>query len=140
MNIEAAWFKQVHDFDFKTANDSQSFSVLATAKVSTLTIGAYGLYFDMRTYPFNRGSSASTGVSVDPSSKGNMYWFGAYADGGLGPLTMKADFVYDTGKVKPFGAAVGSQDVDYDGYAMRLRFMYPGEVRFPASRDVCLRT
>jgi len=130
VNIEAAWYKQVHDFDFKTANDSESFSLLGTAKISTLTLGAYGLLFNMRTYPFNKGSGDVTGANqlLDPSYKGRMYWFGAYADGKVGPLDMKADFAYDTGKVEPFGTQLTAEDVDYDGWAARLRLLYPWEM------------
>jgi len=125
VNIEAAWFKQVHNFDFKTNDDSQSFSLLGTARVDKLTLGAYGVYFNMRTYPFNKGASTS---ATDPSSKAGMYWLGAYADGKVGPMDMKADFVHDNGKVKPYGSATTAQDVKYSGYAARLRLLYPWEM------------
>jgi len=125
--LEAAWYKQVHDLDYKTNNDSQSFSLLGTAKVDTLTIGAYGLLFDMRTYPFNGGTSATTGTSADPSFKSDMWWFGAYSDGSLGPIQLKADVAFDYGKVKPFGATHAYEEVKYQGYATRLRLIYPWE-------------
>jgi L-lactate permease len=55
-----------------------------------------------------------------------MYWLGAYADGGMGPLTLKADFVLDTGKVQTYGATT-AEDVKYNGWLGRLGLTFPWE-------------
>ncbi|OGP92635.1 MAG: hypothetical protein A2156_04575 [Deltaproteobacteria bacterium RBG_16_48_10] len=93
------------------------------AKVDTLTLGGYGMYFRMRTYPLSAVTATTPyGFSADLSS--NMWWLGAYADGKLGPLMLNFDFVYDTGDVK---SKSGLPKVKYSGWASRLKLDFPWE-------------
>ena len=57
-----------------------------------------------------------------------MYWFGGYADGKLGPINMKADFVMDYGTVKTPGRPPRVRDVNYQGWAARLALVFPWEM------------
>jgi len=122
VTISPFWAKASHSKDYAAA-DADVFGANLIAKVSTMTLGAYGMFYDMRTYPL-------TAVSVttsDPTNKARMYWFGGYADGKLGPMNMLADFVMDKGAVKTY--ADGAQpDVNYQGWASRLKLSLPVEM------------
>ena len=123
VTISPFWFKASQSKEY-ASTDADVFGAQLIAKVSTLTVGAYGVLYDMRTYPL----ASVTYTSVDPSFKGKMWWFGGYAQGMMGPLNMKADFVMDKGSVKSFGATSTYEDVKYQGWATRLRLSYPIEM------------
>ena len=122
VTISPFWFKASQSKDY-AATDADVFGAQLIAKVDKLTLGAYGVFYDMRTYPL----ASVTLSSADPSFKARMYWFGGYAQGRMGPINMKADFVMDKGKVKDFGA-VAHDDVKYQGWAARLRLAIPVEM------------
>ena len=122
VTISPYWAKASHSKDYAAA-DADVFGTNIIAKVSTMTLGAYGMFYDMRTYPLN----AVTFTSANPTNKGRMFWFGGYADGKLGPLNMMGDFVMDKGTVKTY--TDGAQpDVNYQGWATRLKLSLPVEM------------
>jgi hypothetical protein len=96
-----------------------------SAKVGTVTLGGYGFYFNMKTYPLNAtsgGTAYGASMATADSNKAQMWWLGAYADGKLGPVNVNFDFVYDTGNVKN---RISGEKVDYDGFATRLKIDFP---------------
>jgi hypothetical protein len=122
----------VNGTDF-TANSSNVYGLHANAKVSTFTIGGYGLYYNMDTYPFfvlssNAGlpTSALTYSTLQGTNKAKMWWFGVYADGKAGPVNLNFDWVIDYGKVQA-NADQHAPDVKYQGWAGRLKIDYPWE-------------
>jgi len=127
VQITAAWAKLLEG---KQANgdDSDLYSLQLSAKVDTFTIGGYGYYFDMRTYPLNNGYTSPNGVpaygSTANSIASKMYWLGLYADGKMGPVNLNFDFVYDNGWVKK---KIADQKVKYAGWTSRLKVDYPWE-------------
>jgi hypothetical protein len=123
VTISPFWFKASHVKDY-AADDTDVFGAQLIAKVDKLTLGAYGVFYDMRTYPL----ASATSAAIDPSYKGRMVWFGGYADGMLGPMNMKADFVMDKGSVKGNGIQSTAPDVKYQGWATRLRLSFPIEM------------
>ena len=123
VTVSPYWAKASHYKDY-ASDDVDVYGTNIIARVGRMTLGGYGVFYNMRTYPLTSVSSSPT---VDPSFKGKMYWFGGYADGKLGPLNMMADFVYDWGKVESFGAAA-AKDVDYRGWAARLNLALPIEM------------
>jgi hypothetical protein len=104
------------------------------AKVGTFTIGGYGLYYNMNTYPFfaaTNGAGYPAGFPttlyalVQGTQQSDMWWLGLYADGKAGPVNFNFDFVYDRGKVE--SRTVGIKEVKYRGFATRLKVDFPWE-------------
>jgi hypothetical protein len=124
VTISPFWAKPAHYDDYAN-EDTDVYGIKALARVGKLSLGAYGMFWNMRSYPMNSASQSALDT-VDPSFKGKMYWFGGYADGKVGPLDMKADFVYDYGSVDSFGAA-SARDVKYTGWVARLNLSLPVE-------------
>jgi hypothetical protein len=127
VTISPYWAKASHYKDYAN-DDADVFGLNTITRVGKLAIGAWGVFYNMRTYPLSAVSSGTFAAGVDPSYKAKMYWFGAYADGRVGPLDMKADLVMDYGKVEGFGAATTARDVNYQGWVARLNLALPIEM------------
>ncbi|MGO8987831.1 MAG: hypothetical protein ACLQGU_18005 [bacterium] len=135
--INPIYAKAVSSPDF-THQDSDVWGLQVNAKISTLEVGGYGLYYRMGTYPFFAQSSSVLGtfgpnpylgLSLTPAIQGtmhsNMWWLGAYAQGKAGPVDLDFDFVYDFGDVQANLTPV--PHVTYQGWASRLNIAYPWE-------------
>jgi hypothetical protein len=133
--------KALENLDFAD-DDVDVWGLHANAKISTFTIGAYGLLFRMNTYPFYvaqtgpfglTGSVADTRLaalnpSIPGTFKSHMWWWGGYVDGKAGPVNLNYDFVYDYGSVderQSFGPQY--HNVKYEGWATRLKVDFPWE-------------
>jgi len=156
VTIIPMWAKVCEGLDW-AADDADLYGLHVNAKLGTFTIGGYGLYYNMNTYPLayptgvglNGGTglplgwasavSSSYGLWEAGTQKSSMWWFGVYADGKAGPLNLNFDFVYDTGNVQqktPIGAdgtattlpaGVTIRDAKYSGWATRLKLDFPWE-------------
>jgi len=121
VTINPLWFKAVENQDF-SSDDVDVYGIHMFAKVQQFTVGGYGLYYNMNTYPFPATVSSTVNFNSD------MWWVGTYADGRLGPVNLKFDFVYDLGKVEDRrNIAVRARDVKYQGLATRIKVDYPWE-------------
>jgi len=121
LTINPLWFKAVENQDF-SSDDVDVYGLHIFTKVQEFIVGGYGLYYNMNTYPFPAAITSTVNFNSD------MWWLGIYADGKLGPLDLKFDFVYDTGRVEDQrNIAVRSRDVKYQGWATRLKVDYPWE-------------
>jgi hypothetical protein len=134
------------------ADDCDLYGLHVNAKIGTFTVGGYGLYYNMNTYPLayptgvawnstgvsapGPGSdtttfttSASYGLYAAGTMKAAMWWWGVYADGKAGPVNLNFDFVYDWGKVqqKFYNNGISVPDVKYAGWAGRLKVDFPWE-------------
>jgi hypothetical protein len=140
------WAKMLEGGD-AAADDADMYGLHVNAKVGTFTVGAYGLYYNMNTYPLQYmtgvvwtpltgtvggvvpSTGSSYGLTVPGTQRADFWWFGAYMDGKAGPVDLNFDFVYDTGKerqkAKTFGLYAPS--VTYSGWASRLRLDFPWE-------------
>jgi hypothetical protein len=116
------------------ADDSNFFSLEGRANLGPATIGGYALYNNMNTYPITYNETAYGAPSS--SFKSDMWWFGLYADGKLGPINFNFDAAVDTGEVKGnasagifTGATPGffADDVKYGGWGSQLKITYPWE-------------
>jgi hypothetical protein len=124
LTIGLIWAKYYEGND-ATADDSDIYGVTAAFKVATITVGGYGLYYNMNTYPF---PAAVPAYGAGTDSQAAFWWLGAYLDGKMGPVNINFDFVYDTGTVEDHrNLAVRARDVDYNGWATRLKVAYPWE-------------
>jgi hypothetical protein len=118
----------------QTADDVNLYGLHANAKIGTLTIGGYGLYYNMNTYPFFVATTSygapypNIGITrlAQGTMAADMWWLGAYVDGKLGPVNLNFDFIYDTGKVKERWTP-NIPDVKYSGWATRVAVDYPIE-------------
>jgi hypothetical protein len=151
VTIIPMWAKVTEGLDW-ASDDSDLYGLHVNAKIGTFTVGGYGLYYDMRTYPLeyatgvnwptaNAGetwpiaTSSSYGLYMAGTDKARMWWFGFYADGKAGPVNLNFDWVFDQGKVNQkmnysgvppvFGGTFPS--VKYQGWAGRLKIDFPWE-------------
>lgn len=116
VSIIPMWAKIAEGLDW-ASDDADLYGLHVNAKLGTFTLGGYGLFYKMRTYPleygtgvnwdtFNAGdtwplsTSSSYGLYMAGTDKADMWWFGFYADGKAGPVNLNADVVWDKGKVK----------------------------------------
>ena len=125
VTISPYFAKASHNKDYAN-DDSDVWGINTITRIGKLAFGAWGVFYNMHTYPLNGLNTVS--AAVDPSYTAKMYWFGGYADGKVGPLDMKADFIYDTGRVEGFGSQPTARDVDYRGWLARLNLALPIEM------------
>jgi hypothetical protein len=128
--LQLMWFKPLEGRDATSTDDVDVLGGHLTAKIGTITAGGYALYYNMNAYPFN-SITAGTVYDYDGSFKAKMWWFGAYADGKLGPVNFNLDGIYDRGKVEARELINGSMsyafvpDVKYRGWAARAKIDFP---------------
>jgi hypothetical protein len=108
--------------NYWAADDVDIYGLHARAKVATFTIGGYGLYYNMNSFPlWNPAPTAGT-------QRSDMWWFGIYADGKAGPVDINFDFILDTGNVKRPGFPLATHPkVKYNGWETRLKVDFPWE-------------
>jgi hypothetical protein len=141
--IMPMWAK-VGEFSDYAADDIDFYGLHVNAKVGKFSVGGYGLFYNMNTYPLGYGTgvtwptamsgggafpataatSASYGLLMAGTQSAKMWWFGAYADGKAGPVDLNFDFVLDTGSVHE-RLTPNIPDVRYQGWATRLNVNYP---------------
>jgi hypothetical protein len=146
VTIIPMWAKVAEGLDW-AADDADMYGLHVNAKLGTFTVGGYGLYYNMNTYPlvyptavslapaWGNNVSASYGLFEAGTQKANFWWFGLYADGKAGPINLNVDWVYDWGKVKQKNHInsdgtfnnVYVPDVKYSGWAGRLKLDFPWE-------------
>ena len=112
--IAPFWAKPLENSN-SNADDVDVYGLRAQVALGSMTIGGYALNFNMNTYPIVSGFT----------NDANVWWYGLYADGKLGPVNVNFDFIYDNGKVKARGNA--SPEVKYEGWAIRGAVDYPIE-------------
>lgn len=130
VTIQAFWFKALEGVEW-ASDDADVYGLHLSADISTVKVGGYGFYYDMKSYPF---TVSQAGVLSTGTQRAKMWWLGLYADGKLGPVNFNFDFVYDTGTVEHgnvtydiYGNAIYAPDVDFNGWASRLKIDYPCE-------------
>jgi hypothetical protein len=121
VNIYPLWFKALEGRD-ATSDDVDVYGLQVTAKLDRVTVGGYGLYYNMNTYPLI--SVTSTYGAGSQESK--MLWLGVFADGKAGPFDFNSDFIYDTGKVEDPRAPT-LREVKYHGWMTYVKVDYPWE-------------
>jgi hypothetical protein len=122
VTIQPMWFKPVENEDF-ASDDVDIYGLNLNARLGQITVGGFGLYYNQNTYPIIPANATPA-----PSFRSDMWWFGAYADGKAGPVDFNFDFVYDYGKVEDRReVSPRARDVDYRGWATRLKIDYPWE-------------
>ena len=126
-----AWYIKYLEGQNRAADDADMYGLHVNAAIDKLTIGAYGLYYNMNTYPFLVSQSTSIAgwgslsKYIFGTQSADFWWLGVYADGRVGPVNINFDFIYDGGKVKSRLSDVS--DVKYRGFATRLIVDYPME-------------
>jgi hypothetical protein len=136
VTINPLYFKPSEGALDWAADDTDVWGLQANAKLGTFTVGGYGLYYNMGSYPMWVASSVTdpdaglpiNGLSsIFPQNPGpfeaDFWWIGLYADGKAGPVNIQFDAAYDHGKVK----GQGFSSVKYNGWAARGKITYPWE-------------
>jgi hypothetical protein len=127
-NIKLIWAKAGENRDW-ASDDSDLYAIEANAKLGTITLGGYYVFFNMNTYGLadNLASTTSGGLT-SPNASSAMNWAGFYADGKLGPLNLNFDFIYDWGKNEDRrDTGTRARDVDFSGWGARLNLSFPWE-------------
>jgi len=131
VNINPLYFKPAEGVDWM-ADDTDIYGVQVNAKVGTFTVGGYGLYYNMNSYPMwvAQPAAVATIAALGPiapqgssSFKSDFWWIGFYADGKAGPVNIQLDAAYDHGRVHNSSA----EDVKYRGWAARAKVDFPWE-------------
>jgi hypothetical protein len=111
-----------------SSDDADVYGIHAYAKVDAYTIGGYGAYYNMNSYPLN----ATTLIyGNNPGNRAQATWLGAYFDGTFGPVRFNTDFIYDFGEIEAgwdnaAGLPVGADDtVDLSGWLAQGSFVWP---------------
>ncbi|MGA8055099.1 MAG: hypothetical protein WCA12_14795, partial [Burkholderiales bacterium] len=95
-----------------------------------LSAGAYALYYNMNAYPL---PTATTLPAYDKpnANDAQMWWYGLYLDGKLGPVNINLDGIMDRGKVMGRDSYYGFPnfipDVKYRGWAAHAKIDFPWE-------------
>ena len=149
VTIIPMWAKIHAGLDY-ASDDATLYGLHTNAKIGTFTVGGYGLYYNMNTYPLTYATgvswqtaetgsttstfstSASYGLYVAGTQRAAFWWLGAYVDGKAGPVNVNFDFVYDRGKVEqklptPGISTFAAEDVKYRGFATRAKIDFPWE-------------
>jgi hypothetical protein len=145
VTIIPMWAKINEGLDW-ASDDADLYGLHVNAKLGTFTVGGYGLWYNMNTYPLSWATayanpasgpgfpaiSSSYGFYMAGTQKASMWWLGLYADGKAGPINLNFDFVYDTGKVKQKNRINDTNllpqlDVLYNGWAGRIKIDFPWE-------------
>jgi hypothetical protein len=96
------------------------------AAIGKVTVGGYGLYYNMNSYPALVSQPLTTAVvgwpagltkNVFGTQSADFWWLGVYADGRVGPVNMNFDLIYDGGRVRSTISDVAK--VKYSGWATR---------------------
>ena len=136
ITLQPVWYKAVEGVTY-TADDSDLYGLNVFGKYETFTIGAYGLFFNMNTYPFwvtqdatfatvPSGVPNKLGISVQGTLQAEAWWLGFYTDGKAGPVDINFDLAYSHAKVKSILTPTVDA-VKYSGWATRLKVDYPWE-------------
>jgi hypothetical protein len=125
MQIKFLWGK-LYEGNDAAADDGDEYAVELSYNISTFTVGAYGLFQNINTYPIPAAVPAYGPPATNNSA--DVWWFGGYLDGKLGPVNAKLDFAIDTGKIKNRDdVAARPCDVKLTGWAARAWLDFPWE-------------
>jgi len=112
--IRLFWFKYLEGDAFDS-DDVDVYGLDVNAKIDKITVGGYGVHFNMNTYP--------VAYAAAPANQANATYVGLYADGKVGPVNINFDFIHNRGKIEP---RVGA-DTKLRGWATRLKVDFPWE-------------
>lgn len=117
-NIQLLYFKPIEGNTTWTADDGNVYGLHANAKVGPLTAGGYALYYNLNQYPFGSANNANNA---------DIWWFGVYADGKVGPVNLNFDFIYDRGTIERRGSLSVAPDAKLRGWTTRAKVDFPWE-------------
>ena len=149
VTIIPMWAKISEGLDW-ASDDADMMGLHVNAKIATFTLGGYGLWYKLKTYPLEYGTgvawptanagitwplstSSSYGLYMAGTDQASFWWWGLYADGKAGPVNLNFDFVYDNGKAKQKSVGTSTAlinpqpNVKYRGWASRLKLDFPWE-------------
>ncbi|MEW6376647.1 MAG: hypothetical protein AB1502_12760 [Thermodesulfobacteriota bacterium] len=115
--INLYWFKYLEG-DVTDSDDVDIYGLNVDTKVGPVTVGGYGVFFNMNTYPVT--------YAATPPNKAEALYLGLYTDGKVGPVNLNFDFSYDRGKIEDRIAPIAA-DTKLRGWATRLKVDYPWE-------------
>jgi hypothetical protein len=134
--IQLIYAKPFEGKDAVSQDDADVLGGHISGKFGTLTAGAYALYYNMNQYPF---PAANLAYGSPAANDAQMWWYGLYMDGKLGPVDVNLDGIMDRGKVMPRVSYWGADppvgvglpgaffipDVKYRGWAARAKIDFP---------------
>jgi hypothetical protein len=113
LSINMGWAKKWEGFDYDTDDVDAYFADFAMP-IGPVRVGAFVWYE-------NFGNWWPTGVADDSGarSEADLYWFGVYADGKIGPIGLQFDFMYSGGDIDMNPLTTALADVDVEAWIVR---------------------
>ncbi len=124
VTINPFWFKP-YEGNAAAADDVDVYGLNINAKIDKIMFGGFAATYNLNTYPIPLGSASSLG-SFTSNYSANFTWFGLYSDGTMGPIKYNFDLNFVDGTVEN-KADPTKKDVDYSGWATRIKVDYPWE-------------
>jgi hypothetical protein len=96
--------------------------------------GLFVAYWDAGAYPTNAGFpspfAGRPATASDPVTDAEFYWIGVNADGKIGPVALKTDFVYMDGEVEATGPGKTAliADADFSGFVFYADAQVPLDI------------
>jgi len=123
VTLSPFWFLPQEGQDLNS-DDVNVYGMQYSLPIGTMKTGGYWMYWNMNLYPIRNVPAYGTRGDY----KSDMHWFGVWADGKLGPINLKTDFIYDWGNVHARDpVAEGHHRVKLSGYALYANFDFPWE-------------
>ena len=132
------WYKPEEGRDWKSDDADFYGAQVWVPGLLPVTPGGYILYLNANNYPLRSATAvAAPGPPVSVAEtypaeqrRADLFWVGAYADGKIGPVALKVDFVYSGGDIEA-RAGTGLVDVDLGGWTFFADVMYTLEMAMP---------
>ena len=116
--VRLIWMKALENKDW-AADDINLYGIEAFAKISTISVGGYAVYFNANSYPVGDG---------EPSYASEVGWYGVYATGKLGPVILSADLGMNRGEISDRrDTLTRARDVKLRGWGGILDVRFPWE-------------
>jgi hypothetical protein len=140
------WYKPEEGSDWKSDDADFYGAQVWVPGLLPVTPGGYILYLNANNYPIRSATAVPTLTIAPPPTipivtetypaelnQADLFWIGAYVDGKIGPVALKADFVYSGGDVeaRSAGLAAGFVDVDLSGWMVFVDACYTLEMAMP---------
>jgi hypothetical protein len=126
------WYKPEEGRDWKS-DDTDIYGVQVWVPgLLPVTPGGYILYMNSNNYPI-RSATYVIGVGETypaGTRQADLYWIGAYADGKIGPVALKTDFIYSGGDAESRSIGNGS-DWDFGGWMFFADAMFTLPMEMP---------
>jgi hypothetical protein len=100
LGINIGWAKKWEGYDWDT-DDVDAFFADIAMPIGPVRVGGFVWYENFGEYPSTAGPPPTTFPGDDSGARNeaDLYWFGFYADGKIGPVGFQFDWIYGGGEI-----------------------------------------